>query len=178
MSKTDNILFTVLQVFAWIIFVALSIEAGGLIVNFVFSIFNPDMLPKLYNKLDLTGIFNQSSAAYYGLYSFILIISLLKAVLFYEVIKLTQTLKLDHPFTLAVARQISTISYFTLSIGLLSYIGRQFAKQVERSVFSTGSLDVFWNDSQAFVLMAAIIYVISAIFKRGVELQDEHDLTV
>ncbi len=178
MSKTDYTLFIVLQVFAWIIFVGLSIEAGGLLVNFVFSLFGPEMLPRLYNKLDLTGIFNQSSAAYYGLYSFILIISLLKAVLFYEVIKLTWTLKLDHPFTLAVARQISTISYFTLSIGLLSFMGRQFAKQVERGGFNTSVLDLYWNDSQAFVLMAAVIYIIAAIFKRGVELQDEHDLTV
>ncbi|WP_245169130.1 hypothetical protein [Marnyiella aurantia] len=103
MSKTDYTLFIVLQVFAWIIFVGLSIEAGGLMVNFVFSIFSPDMLPRLYNKLDLTGIFNQSSAAYYGLYNFILMISVLKAVLFYHVITLTGTLKLDHPFTLVVA---------------------------------------------------------------------------
>lgn len=178
MSKTDYTLFIVLQVFAWIIFVALCIEAGGLLVNFAFSLFGPEMLPKLYNKLDLTGVFTRNSSAFYGLYSFILVIAFLKAALFYEVIKLTQTLKLDHPFTLTVARQIAKISYFTLSIGLLSFMGRQFAKQVERSGITTSGLEVFWHDSQAFVLMAAVIYVISAIFKRGVELQDEHDLTV
>ncbi len=178
MSKTDYTLFIVLQVFAWIIFVALCIEAGGLLVNFVFSLFGPEMLPKLYNKLDLTGVITRNSGAFYGLYSFILVIAFLKAALFYEVIKLTQTLKLDQPFTLTVARQIAKISYFTLSIGLLSFMGRQFAKQVERSGITTSGLEVFWHDSQAFVLMAAVIYVISAIFKRGVELQDEHDLTV
>ncbi len=54
MTKLNDIVFTVLKVIAWIIFVGLCIESGGLIVNFLFSIFNPDFVDKLYQKLDLS----------------------------------------------------------------------------------------------------------------------------
>jgi hypothetical protein len=33
-------------------------------------------------------------------------------------------------------------------------------------------------DGQAFILMAAVLYIIAAIFKRGIELQTENDSTI
>ena len=48
MSKTNNFVFWALYVIAWIIFVGLCIEAGGLIVNFVFHLYNPEIIQNLY----------------------------------------------------------------------------------------------------------------------------------
>jgi hypothetical protein len=70
------------------------------------------------------------------------------------------------------------ISYFTLSIGLLSYIARETANYLQNRGYEIGQLNQFWVDSQAFVLMAAIVYVIATIFKKGIELQNENELTV
>jgi hypothetical protein len=42
----------------------------------------------------------------------------------------------------------------------------------------TDTLNKFWEDGSAFLLMAAIVYVIATIFSRGVEIQNENDLTV
>lgn len=53
-------IFQVLHVIAWIFFVGLCIEAGGIIVNFVFSIYNPEFVSKLYQKLDLSELYNRS----------------------------------------------------------------------------------------------------------------------
>ena len=53
MSKSNNLVFKGLQIVAWIIFVGLSIEAGGLLVNFVVSIYKPEFVQRLYQKLDL-----------------------------------------------------------------------------------------------------------------------------
>jgi hypothetical protein len=39
-------------------------------------------------------------------------------------------------------------------------------------------LNQFWADSQAFIIMAAVVYVIATIFSKGVALQNENDLTV
>ncbi|MBN2666855.1 MAG: DUF2975 domain-containing protein [Bacteroidales bacterium] len=39
-------------------------------------------------------------------------------------------------------------------------------------------MDQFWVDSQAFILMAAVVYVIATIFKKGLEIQNENDLTI
>ncbi len=85
---------------------------------------------------------------------------------------------LTKPFNTFVSEQILRISYDTLAIGLLSFIGRQVAKNLMHHGFDTESLNRFWADSQAFILMGAVIYIIATIFKKGVDIQNENDLTV
>lgn len=178
MAKRNNFVFTGLQIIAWIIFVGLCIEAGGLIVNFVYSLFKPEIVKNLYQKLDLSQMYNLNKWVFFSMYGFILFISVLKASLFYVVIKLLYKLNLSKPFDTYVARQIKNISYYTLSIGLISYIARETAKSIQHYGFETEALNQFWADSQAYILMAAVIYVIATIFSRGVEIQNENDLTV
>jgi hypothetical protein len=178
MSKTNNFVFWGLYVVAWIIFVGLCIEAGALIVNFIFSLFKPEIVKNLYQKLDLSEMYNGSRWVYFGIYSFILFISILKACLFYIVIRLMHKMDLLKPFNTFVAKQISQISYYTLSIGLISYIARQLSKNLMHHGLVTDNLNQFWEDSQAFILMGAVIYIIATIFKKGVDIQNENDLTV
>lgn len=178
MSKTNNFVFWGLYVVAWLIFVGLSIEAGGLMVNFFFSLYKPEFVPNLYQKLDLIQIYKDSRLAFFGIYSFILTISILKACLFYMVIRLMHKMDLLKPFSSFVSRQILKIGYYTLSIGLLSYIARQIVKNLMHHGFVPDNLNQFWADSQAFILMGAVIYIIATIFKKGVDIQNENDLTV
>ena len=178
MSKVNNIVFTGLHIVAWLIFVGLCIEAGGLIVNFIFSLYKPEFVQNLYQKLDLSEMYQRSKWAFFSMYSFILVIAILKAVLFYVVIRLVSKIDLSKPFNSFVSKQISQISYYTLSIGLLSYIARESAENLAHRGFVTDSLNQFWADSQAFILMAAIIYVIATIFKKGIEIQSENELTI
>lgn len=178
MSKANNFVFWVLYMVAWLIFVGLSIEAGGLIVNFFFSLYNPEFVANLYQKLDLTEMYQDSRLAFFGIYGFILILSILKAYLFYIVIRLMHKMDLSKPFNSFVSKQISQISYFTLAIGLLSYIAKQLAKNLMHHGYVTDNLNRFWADSQAFILMGAVTYIIATIFKKGVALQNENDLTV
>lgn len=178
MSKVNNVVFTVLRIVAWLIFVGLGIEAGGLIVNFIFSLYEPDFVQNLYQKLDLSELYRLSKWAFFGMYSLILAIAILKTVLFYLVVMLVTRIDLSKPFNSLVARQILRISYFTLSIGLLSYIARQAANNLAHRGIVTDNLTQFWADSQAFVLMSAVIYIIAAIFQKGIDIQNENDLTV
>ncbi|MCC6411818.1 MAG: DUF2975 domain-containing protein [Saprospiraceae bacterium] len=178
MSTTNNFVFTALLIVAWIIFVGLGIEAGGLLVNFFFSIYKPEFVQNLYQKLDLTAMYQGSRLVFFSVYSLILSLAILKACLFYVVIMLMHKMDLAKPFDDYVARQILLMSYFTLSIGLLSHIARQFSKNLMHYGFNTDNLNQFWDDSQAFILMGAVIYIIATIFKKGVELQNENELTV
>lgn len=178
MSRTNNFVFWGLYIVAWLIFVGLSIEAGGVIVNFFFSLYNPGFVQNLYQKLDLTDMYRDSKMAFFGVYSFILILSILKALLFYLVIRLMHKMDLSKPFSSFVSKQILQISYYTLSIGFLSYIARQVVRNLRHHGFVPDNLDQFWADSQAFILMGAVIYIMATIFKKGVELQNENDLTV
>lgn len=178
MSKTNNLVFWGLYIVAWLIFVGLSIEAGGLIVNFIFSVFKPEFVGNLYQKLDLSVMYQQSKWVYFGMYAFVLSIAVLKACMFYVAIRLMHKMDLTKPFSSFVSKQIFNISYYTFFIGVISHIAREIAKSLQHQGFVTDKLNKFWADSQAFILMAAVIYIIAVIFKKGIELQNENDLTV
>ena len=176
--KHNNYLFKVLIVIAWIIFVGLCIEASALLVNFVYSLYNPAVLKNLYQKLDLSEMYNRSTATYYSMYAFILIIAFFKAGLFYDVIKLVSKLDLDRPFSSFVSKKIISISYTTFAIGLISIAARQTADNLSHEGYDVNMLNTFWVDSQAYILMAGVIYAIAMIFKRGIEIQNENDSTI
>ena len=178
MGKQNSFVFKVMIIVAWIIFVGLSIEAGGLLVNFVFSLFKPEVVKNLYNKLDLSEMYNRSKEVFIMMYSFILVIAILKSILFYTVIQLTSKLDLAKPFSNFVASKIMTICYFTLSIGLLSYVAKEIVQNLMNFGYTTDQLNPYWVDSQAFILMSAVIYIIATIFKRGIEMQTENDSTI
>ncbi len=103
MSKTNNLVFKGLHIVAWVIFVGLCIEAGGLIVNFFFSLYRPDFVQNLYQKLDLSKMYEESKMVFFGIYGFIITISILKAVLFYIVIRLMHKMDLSKPFNTFVS---------------------------------------------------------------------------
>ncbi len=178
MTQKSAYIFKFLQVLAWLIFVGVCIEAGALAVNFVYSLWNPLVLKNLYNKLDLSAMYEQSQFVFFLMYSFILSISLLKAFLFYDVIKLVGKLDLQKPFSEFVSKQISRISSLSLTIGLLTVIASQVVKSISQKGFDVNQLNFYWTDGEAFIFMAAILFIIATIFKRGIELQSENDLTV
>jgi hypothetical protein len=178
MTQKSAYIFKFLQVLAWLIFVGFCIEAGALAVNFVYSLWNPLVLKNLYNKLDLSAMYEQSQFVFFLMYSFILSISLLKAFLFYDVIKLVGKLDLQKPFSEFVSKQISRVSSLSLTIGLLTVIASQVVKSISQKGFDVNQLNFYWTDGEAFIFMAAILFIIATIFKRGIELQSENDLTV
>ena len=173
MLTTNNLVFKGLKIVAWIIFVGLCIEAGGLLVNFIFSIVNPEMVDNLYQKLDLSEMYNRSKWAFFSMYSFILFIAFLKAYLFYIVVRLVSKINLSKPFNKFTSREISKISYFTFSIGLLSQIALRISLKLKYYEINTDTVNEFYADSKAFILMSAVIYVIAIIFAKGVEFQEE-----
>lgn len=178
MSKTNNFVFWSLYAVAWLIFVGLSIEAGGLIINFIYSLYKPEVVQNLYQKLDLMPVLDKSKWLFFGIYGFILSISLLKTILFYIIIVLMHKMDMKKPFSTFVSKQILKVSYLTLSIGIIGYLAKKITSSVNHYGFSTDHLDQFWVDSQAFILMGAVVYIIAVIFKKGVDIQNENDLTV
>lgn len=178
MATRDDLVFKGLHIVAWVIFVGLCIQSGGLIVSFIFSLFKPEIVRDLYQGLDLTQMYRDSKWTFFGIYSLALFISISKAFLFYIVIRLMQKMDLAKPFSTFVSNQILQISYYTLAIGLFSFVARQMAKTLMHRGYATDGLNQFWVDSQAFIVMGAVIYIIATIFKKGVDIQNENDLTV
>ena len=178
MNNTPNYVFKGLQVVAWIIFIGLLIETGGLAINFVVSLINPEMVGNLYNTLDLSALREESLWLFVGVFSLVLAIAGLKASLFYQVVTLIGKIDLTRPFSAVVSQQINNLAYYTFSIGMISYLAREVSHSLEKGDYYLDQAPSYWGDSQAYLLMAAVIYLIAFIFKKGLELQVENDLTV
>jgi CRISPR/Cas system endoribonuclease Cas6 (RAMP superfamily) len=65
MAKNNNFVFIVLSIVAWVIFVGLCIEAGALLVNFFISLYKPEFVQNLYQKLDLSQMYTMNKMAFF-----------------------------------------------------------------------------------------------------------------
>lgn len=178
MTKKTDFIWKTIQVISWIIFIAYCIETGTLLFNYVFSLFKPIASKNLYLGLNLSDVYNKSIMLYTLLFSLIIFISGLKAFVFYIVIKTCMKLNLVKPFSDEVAGSITKISYYAFTIAVVGYIAHRFTKRLIHKGYDATAAERFWDDSFAFVMMAAIVFVIAQIFKKGIELQKEQDLTV
>lgn len=79
-----------------------------------------------------------------------------------------------NPFKMEVAQTLERISYVlfgTWIVGTVSSANTSWLMKI------TGELYGSW-DSGEFVFMAGLVFIISQVFKRGVEIQSENELTI
>ena len=178
MSKNNDLILKVLNVVSWIVFIGLCIEAGALIFNFILTLFKPIAANNIYKGLNLSEMYEKAFPHFVGVMSFIVVLSVLKAYLFYLVVKIFIKLNLVKPFNVEIAKLIEKISFEAFSIAIVSIIAHQYTNRLIQSGYEVSHAEKYWDDTAAFLMMAAIIFVISQIFNKGIELQNENDLTV
>ena len=178
MSKNNDVILKVLHVLSWIIFIGLCIEAGALIFNFIFTLFKPIASHNIYKGLNLSEMYEKQFPHFIGVMSFVVVLALLKAYLFYLVVNIFQKLNLVKPFNIEIAKLIEKISFEAVTIAIITVIAQQYTMRLVDNGYEVSDVDNYWNDTTAFMMMAAILFVISQVFKKGIELQEENDLTV
>ncbi|MBB5282288.1 hypothetical protein HNQ92_000409 [Rhabdobacter roseus] len=92
---------------------------------------------------------------------------------------------ISNPFTMDIARMLEKTGYLLLTIWIISFIGLNFRHYLKKHFSSLGQAldgidaDLLGFDARGmYLLAAALVYVISQVFKRGVELQQENELTI
>ncbi len=178
MTEKNDFILKVLNVVSWIIFIGLCIESGALIFNFILTLFKPIASNNIYKGLNLSEMYENQFAHFIGVMSFIVVLSILKAYLFYLVVKIFMKLNLVKPFNVEIADLVQKISLEAFAIAIVSIIAHQYTKRLIQSGYEVNLVEKYWDDTAAFLMMAAIIFVISQIFKKGIEIQNENDLTV
>jgi hypothetical protein len=108
---------------------------------------------------------------------------MLKSILFYVIVNLFQKkrLNLNSPFNEQLGRALNNIGYLALGIGLLSWWGNSFSKWLKmngQTVLTNTFENVKFDGGDVWLLMANILLIFGMIFKKGIELQSENDLTV
>ena len=173
--KTDNTrIFSIMIVVFWLIFLGLLVEGGAVVISFIVSLYNPESLKDLYMGQSLSGIKELGNSSYAYYVSFIAAFAFIKAYIAFLVIKIFVRLDLQQPFTMPVSKLMTKISYVALGAGLLAIIAQYYTRGL---AMSGAEVVRHWGSGQ-FLFLAGIIFVIAMIFKRGVDLQSESELTI
>ncbi|MBK8966101.1 MAG: DUF2975 domain-containing protein [Saprospiraceae bacterium] len=172
-SRTEQILI-VMHILAWVVCIGLMIEAGAILVSFGVSCVNPEAAKNLYQGLDLYALRRFSFWYYAQAASFMFALAGMKAYVVFLVIRTLAEVKLLNPFKVEVALMLEKISYVLLGIWLVALVSSAHADWLLKTtgeVYPIGA-------SGEFLFAAGLVFIISQIFKRGVELQSENELTV
>lgn len=179
--STKHIL-QVLYVISWIVFIGVCFEAGSFICSAVFMLMAEPATAKLSWPLGNLFDLYQYDKVYFMIITFIMsLVAVMRSVLFYQIVKLLHNKKLDlsGPFNEVVRRFILSLAYLSLFIGFFSQVGvkhvgwmvKQGVKMPDIEYLRLGGADVW-------LFMGVILLVIAYMFKRGIEIQSEHELTV
>ncbi|MCM0060487.1 MAG: DUF2975 domain-containing protein [Algoriphagus sp.] len=167
-----------ITVIIWSIFIGLCIQAGTLLFTFSYSFFKPTVAQDLNEGLNLYPLFQQQVWFYGGIVTLILSIAFLKAQLFYTMIRIFLKIDLIHPFSKEIAKLINTLSYIAFEIGFFLAMARGCTSWLIKRSFELEGLQSYLSGALEYFLVSALIFAISQVFKRGVEIQAENELTV
>jgi len=179
---TTNQILKILQLLAWIIFIGLCVEAGAIIFNTVITLFiNPAGVENFWEGADLSGLYKFDQSHFTVITVIMIIVAVLKAIMFYLIVKLftDKKLNMSHPFNVELRRFILNLSYLALGIGLFSHSGAEYcAWLAEQGCKKIDLESLHMAGADVWLFMAVILFVIGQIVKRGVEIQAENDLTI
>ena len=101
--------------------------------------------------------------------------------MFYLIVKVSQEKNIDlmQPFNKKLVRLISNVAYLTIGIGIFSNMGVKYSEWLINKGIEMPAVDSLNLDgADVWLFMGVTLLVIAQIFKRGIEIQDEHELTV
>jgi len=178
--STKQIL-NMLLILSWIIFIGICIVAAGFIVNAVFALANPSVVSRLWQQVDLSDLFKYDHGWFFVVNSILSIVTVMRAWLFFLIIKIlhNKNLNIAQPFNKEVRRFIFYLSYIALLIGLFSRYGVKYIEWiVKQGVKMPDTQLLYLGGADVWLFMAVILFVIAQIFRRGIEIQTENELTV
>jgi hypothetical protein len=171
-----------LLIVSWIIFVGLSIEAGGFLFNTIYSNFyQPLNANNFWNGVNLSSLYEYDRGFYAVFTGLVCIVAILKALMFYMIIKLLSKDEfLDQlPFNAWMKKLIQLISYISFGIALFSHWSIKYSKWfIQQGVQMPDLQELKLASGDVWLFLGIIMLIISQIINRGIELQKESDLTI
>lgn len=180
---TTNQILKVLQILSWIIFIGLCIDAGAIAISTIMTLFiNPVVAENFWERSAYLASLYKFDYGYFLVITIIMtIVAVLKAILFYVIVKLftDKKLNLSQPFSVHFRRFILNFAYIALAIGLFSYSGFKYAEWLSlQGIESPDLQSLHIAGADVWLFMAVLLSVIVQIVKRGIEIQNENDLTI
>ena len=174
--------FQLLNIVSWIIFIGLAIDTGGYITSAIYSLFvNSNGASNFWGNLDLSDLYNYDLGFFICFTVLMSTVSLFKTILFYQTVSIfhKKKLNLDNPFNETVKNYIFNFAFIALGIGLFSYSGTNFSYWLSKQGLHMPALEnLKIGGSDVWLFMGITLLIFAKIFKKGIELQAENELTV
>jgi|SRR5690606_359181 hypothetical protein len=177
-TKYNLIGMNVVIIICWLIFIGCCIQAGGLLYSYIFSLFQPTYLNEHYLRLDLSKIYNENKTIYSLVAIVLIVTSATKALIFYYVLKLYKFFEPEKPFTRTILNILIKITYCTAFIGILLIVIKHILKNLSEKGYEVNLIVEFLEDGSTYIGIYIVLTVITWIFKKGIELQTDNDLTL
>ena len=171
-------LLKILFYVALLLFVGICIESGMYIFNgfYTYTINSYNA-----NFLSLKALY-QFDPGHYGVVMLLLsIVTTLKAVLFFVIVKLLhdKNLNLYQPFSTKMYHFLLTLSGLSVVIAFFSNYGLNYLKWLQEKPIALPDLSTFAvGGGDVWFFMGIILFLIAKIFKRGIEIQSDNELTI
>jgi len=182
MSTKPDYILKALNILSWILFIGICIEAGGFIFNTFFTLLlNPAGASKFWTQVNLSELYTHNQSHYISVTSLMIIVAVLRAVMFYIIVKIfyDKKLSISQPFNETVKQFILKIAYLALGIGLFSFWGAKYTEGlVNQGINMPDIQHLRMGGADVWLFMGITLLVIAQIFKKGIELQNENDLTI
>jgi hypothetical protein len=182
MRITTNQILKVLYVLSWIIFIGVCIEAGGSIFSAFYTLAINSINARTYwVGNDLSGLYNYDPGHFFAETLLISIAAVLKACMFYLIMKILHDKKFNvsQPFNNEVRRFIIKISCLAFGIGLFTAWGVNYTEWIiSQGVKMPDTQHLRLGGADVWFFMSVTLFIIAQIFKRGIEIQTENELTV
>lgn len=156
-------------ILTWIVFIGLMVQTGAVLVTYGISMFNPQAAKNLYMGLDLYAIHAYSVEHYTLAVFFTAAMLAMKAFIAYIVIRDLSQVKMENPFTSDTSWTLEWISYILAGISFLALFANIHAEWLLKSL----GVPIPKAPLEEYIFITVIVYVISLVFKRGVELIGE-----
>ncbi len=170
-----------LHLLSWIIFIGLCIESGGILFNTGYALYKPVVARYFWNGADLSALYNHDKGHFITQTSLMLIAALMKTLIFYLLVRLFYDKKfsLAQPFNAGVTDTVFKIAWLCLGAGAFSHWGVRYAAWLETQGIAMPDIDSMRiGGADVWLFMAVVLFVIGQVFKKGMALQLENDLTV
>ncbi len=171
--KTERIL-QIMRVGAWIVYIGAIIRSVMLVVAFVMA--NLSGKNEFYSRHFWPAL---------SIFSLLWAITILHVQVWEKVKDILTEINLGNPFTMITAHRLINTGYLLLAIWVVSFIGKNYLHYLQKSLAGTTEFLQSFNYAQTsfdadgvYLLNAGIVYIIAQVFRRGVELQQENELTI
>ncbi len=158
---------------AWLAFIGLLIKAGAIIMSFGVSIQNPEASKDLYKGMDLSRYADASFLHYTVIVFYYILLYLLQAYIALFMAKLLSAINIEKLFTTAVVEILQKISITIFVVWILAMVHNLHVILLDK--YAEIDAEPFASE---YIFLAGIVYVLAELFKRGVEMQKENELTV